>query len=173
MKPLLMLLVAASAAGAADHPRIARATFVTVEKAFDARLARPIENPFNILGGTRGIYIDGFGTVFTAELNLVTGPTLSPFKPEITKQEIATLKQKKLERLPYLRQLMREMLVSFAGALDMLPANEQIVLGVSLFNFRWEDAAGLPSQIVMQATRQALLNAKGNAAQADVKVQEY
>ena len=65
------------------------------------------------------------------------------------------------------------MMINFAGALDMLPANEQIVLGVSLFNFRWEDASGLPSQIIMQATRQALLNAKGSAAQADVKVQEY
>jgi hypothetical protein len=173
VKPLLVALLGASLLGAADHPRIARATFVTVEKAFDSRLERPIENPFNLLGGTRGIYIDGFGAVFTAELNLVSGPTLSPFRPEISKQEIAALKQRKLERIPYLRQIMREMMVNFANALDMVPANEQIVLAVSLFHFRWEDSAGLPTQILMQASRQVLLNAKGNVTQADVKVQEY
>jgi hypothetical protein len=164
------LLLAAAVLGAAEPPRITRSTFVAVEKAFDNRLQRPIENPFNLLGGTRGLYLDGFGAVFTAELNLVSGPTISPFRPEITEREISALKQRKIERLSYLKQIMREAMQSFAASLDTLPASEQIVLGVSLFYYKWEDSKGLPSQVLMQASREALLAA---GSKADIKVQEY
>ncbi len=173
MKALLALLLSSCAAAAAEPVRITRATFAAVEKAFDQTLQRPIESPFYVLGGTRGIYVGGFGAVLTAEINLVLGPTVSPFRPEMTKQEIAALKQRKLERVPYLKEIMRKMLVSFATALDSLPQDEQIVLGVSLFNFRWEDSAGLPTQILMQATRKALLTARADSDRAFIKVQEY
>jgi hypothetical protein len=167
---LLVALLLAAAAFAAEPPPVTRASFVEMERALDSRLQKPIENPFNLLGATRGLYLEGFGAVFTAELNLVTGPTISPFRPELTKQEIAALKQRKIERLLYLNQIMREMMTTFATSLAALPASEQIAVGVSLFYFKWEDSKGLPNQILMQASRQALLAA---GEKADIKVQEY
>jgi hypothetical protein len=169
MRLPLAILLAVAVLGAAERPLLTRASFAPVEKAFDSRLQRPIENPFNLLGGTRGLYLDGFGAVFTAELNLVTGPTRSPFRPEITEREIAALKQRKVERLLYLKEIMRDAMRSFATSLDTLPMTEQIVLGISLFYYNWEDSKGLPAQIVMQASRQSLLA----GAKADIKVQEH
>jgi hypothetical protein len=167
---LLLVVLLAAAAVAAEPPPVTRASFVEMERALDSRLQKPIENPFNLLGSARGLYLEGFGAVFTAELNLVTGPTISPFRQKLTDQEIAALRQSKLERLLYLKQIMREMMTTFATSLSTLPASEQIALGVSLFYFKWEDSKGLPSQILMQASRQALLTA---GEKADIKVQEY
>ncbi len=161
MKRLLaaaLLTAGALAIMAADGPRVTRAALAAVEKLFDRRLEKDvIDNPFSLLGMTRGVYLAGYGAVFSAEVNLVSGPTISPFRPQLTKEEIARLRQRKLERLPVLRRAMREMLVSAAGSLDNVPLEERIVLGVSLFHHSWEDSAGLPAQIVMQAQRKTLV----------------
>src|SRR5688572_4414092 len=113
MRPLLALVLTAGTLAAEGAP-IARETFASMEKEFDQRLLKPVENPFHVLGTTRGLYVEGFGAVLTTELNLVVGPTISPFRPELTKQEVAALKQRKLERLPILKEIMRSTLVSFA-----------------------------------------------------------
>ena len=64
-----------------------------------------------------------------------------------------------------------------ASSLDAVPPNEQVVLGVTLFYHTWEDRGGLPSQIVMQAERQKLLDVQlGRASRSSldsiIKVQE-
>jgi hypothetical protein len=152
-----LLLAAGVCLTGADRPRVSRATVAAMEKSFDRRLEGVIESPFLLLGMTRGIYLEGYGAVFTAEVNLASGPSVTPFRPKATPEDIARLRQKKLERLPALRGAMREMLVSSAGSLDTVPADEQLVVGVSLFSFSWEDTSGLPAQIVMQAPRKTLL----------------
>jgi hypothetical protein len=45
-----------------------------------------------------------------------------------------------------------------AVTLKTVPPNEQIVLGISLYYKSFENRDGLPSQIVMQAPRQTLLD---------------
>ena len=69
---------------------------------------------------------------------------------------------RKLDRLPKLREIMRESLVASAAMLDTVPANEQMVLSVALPRYHWEDTSGLPAQIVMQATRGALVHLQVN-----------
>ena len=153
-----VLLAAPIRVTAAENPRAARAALVVIEKDFNGRIERyNIDDPFLLLGATRGVYLEGYGAVFTAEVNLVAGPVISPFRPTISKEEIAKLRQKKLSRLPVLKQIMRDLLVNSAATLETVSPNEQIVVGVSLFYFSWEDSTGLPSQILMQADRKALL----------------
>jgi hypothetical protein len=140
-------------------PRVTRGALAALESNFDQRFEKfNIADPFDLLGTTRGVYLEGYGVVFSAELNLVVTANPSPFRPPFTKQDIARLHAHKLERLPLLKQTMREMLVSAAASLESLPPNEQIVLAVTLFHYSWEDSSGLPGQIVMQAQRQQLLN---------------
>lgn len=156
---LLALFFAGQEAPAASHARVTRAMLAGVEKSFDGRLLRAnTPDSFDLLGTTRGVYLDGYGAVFSAELNLIVTPNLSPFHPAFTKLEISRIHTRKVQRLPMLKQSMREMLVSSASALENLPPNEQIVLAVSLFHYSWEDSSGIPSQIVMQAERQKLLS---------------
>lgn len=154
------------------QPRVTRADLAGIEKDMDARFEKvSVTDPFDLLGTTRGVYLEGYGVVFSAELNLIVSANASPFHPAFTKAEIARIRQHKLDRLPLLKQTMRAMLAASAAALENLPPDEQIVLAVSLFHYRWEDATGIPAQIVMQAPRQQLLsNATRETA---IRTEEY
>jgi hypothetical protein len=156
----------------AQVPRVKRAPVKSLEKTFDSRLSTiPAGDPFWLMGTTRGVYLEGYGTVFSAELNLVNGPVVSPFRQVIPKEEVALVHKKKLERIAVLKQRMQELLTTAAAALDTMAPEDRIVLGVTLFYFSWEDTSGLPAQIVMQAERQKLL--KGAAAQNSLRVEEF
>jgi hypothetical protein len=146
------------------------------ERAIDRRIeGHDVADPIDLLGFTRGVYLEGTGAVFTAEVNLVLGPVISPFRPDITKDDIAKLHERKRVRLPELRKVMTDALISTATTMKSVPPQEQVVFGVTMFYQPWEDAAGLPRQIVMQAKRQSLLDfEKGTLKSLDgsVKVLE-
>ena len=56
-----------------------------------------------------------------------------------------------------------------ASSLDTVPANERIALGVKLLYHPWEDNTGLPSQILMQAERQKLVDVQlGHASRSSL-----
>ena len=141
------------------HARITRATLMGLERSFDGRIARAnAPDSFDLLGPTRSVYLDGYGVVFSTELNLILSPNISPFHQSFTQIEKTRIHDRKLQRLPVLKQSMREMLISSAAALENLPPNEQVVVAVTLFHYSWEDTSGMPAQIVMQAERQKLLS---------------
>lgn len=154
-----MLAVTAVIALAAV-PRVTRAALEAMEISFDKRVRTiTVDAPFELLGNTRGVYLEGYGAVFTAEVNLARSTNLSPFQLTIPKEYIVKLHARKLERVPILKKQMQEAMLAMAASLDAVPPNEKIVLGVTLFYYtKWEDTAGLPSQIVMQAERQKLLD---------------
>ena len=157
----LALFFAGQGTPVSSHARVTRAALAGIEKTFDGRFLRAnAPDSFDLLGATRGVYLEGYGAVFSAELNLIVTPNLSPFHPAFTAQEKSRIHARKVERLPLLKRNMRDMLLASAASLENLPPNEQIVLAVSLFHYSWEDSSGIPSQIVMQAERQKLL---GNA----------
>lgn len=165
--PFLLLNAAAAAtASAGDVPRVSRSVLIATEKTMDGRLAQSAaDNPFFLLGATRGIYLDGYGAVFTAEVNLVAvPPALQMFRPTFSPQEVAQHKQKKLARIPDLERNMRQAMVETAASLDMIPADQQIVLVAMLSKYAWEDLKGVPLQIMMQAPRGKLLEMRGNEA---------
>jgi hypothetical protein len=60
---------------------------------------------------------------------------------------------------------MKEMLKNAAATMDPLPASERIVLAVSLFHTKDEDMTGLPTQILMQATKKDLIAGQTGAIQ--------
>ena len=167
MSALSACLLLALVAAPAERPRVVRESLAALERIFDSRIERQsIEDPFMLLGTTRGVYLEGYGAVLTAEVNLVSGPAITPFRPALSREEISRLHARKQQRLPELRRIRREMLMDAAGALEAVPAGEQIVLAVTLFYYSWEDRSGLPSQILMQAQRQQLLNLKQRGAAA-------
>ncbi len=160
--PFLLLGVAASAI-ASDTPRVPRTTLAAAEKSLDTRFAGLwSDNPFIMLGPTRGIYLEGYGTVFTAEVNLVAGPQIGILTPSMTKQSIAEHRQKKIARLPELKKAMAKALADTAASPEMaaVPPDEQIVLVAFLSHFPWEDISGLPTQIMMQGSKKKLMEAQ-------------
>jgi hypothetical protein len=171
--------LAAAVALLAAPPRISRAELKAAEQAFDRRVSQAaVDDPFDLLGTTRGVYLDKVGVVFSAEVGLVVSPAPTPFAPTLSREAKERLRQRKLARLPVLRGLMRDMMVSSATTLRTLPMEENVVLGVTLFYRSWEDTAGLPGQIVLQAQRRALVDfeagrIKADALQAAIREQVY
>ena len=156
---LLVLAVAATgtlaAAELAPAARKLRADLRAAERSIDRGFG---ETSMVRIGSTRGGYLQGFGAVFTLEVNVVPMANLSPFKPSYTEQELRQLNQRKRDRLRELEELGAGILVGEAGKLEAIPEGEQIALMISLFHFTWEDTGDLPAQIVIQAPRRALLD---------------
>jgi len=176
--PFLLLVVAASAI-ASDAPRVPRNTLAAAEKSLDNRFAGLWnDNPFIMLGPTRGVYLEGYGAVFTAEVNLVAGPQITIIMQSPTKQSIAEHRQKKLARIPELKKAMEKALAETAAspAMAAVPPDEQIVLVAFLSHFPWEDLTGVPSQIMMQGSKRKLMEAQpkgGPALEASIQAVQY
>jgi hypothetical protein len=154
----VLLMALALPLGAAQPPDLKRAPLTPIERALDNCIGgTTADDPADILGSTRGLYLEGYGAVFTTEVSLVYTPGLSPFRQKVTADEVKRMHDRKQKRVPLLRQAMREMLMSAANALSSLPPREQIVVAVRFLYLPWEDTTGLPSQLVMQADRATLL----------------
>jgi hypothetical protein len=172
---LAFLLVALLPAAQLDKPPVTRAALAPIEKRIDARLGRPAqEETYDLLGTTRAVYLEGFGVVFTTEVGLLQIPPITPFNPSFSKEEIQQIRQRKAAKLPLLKQAMREMLAASAASLPALAADDRIAVAVTLFYFSWEDRTGLPSQILMQATKKSLAGKPVNdALTASIRLQEF
>ena len=143
----------------AQSPRVGRPALRAMEQSFDKRiLTASSDAPFDLLGTTRGVYLEGYGSVFTTELNLLITTNLSPFQLTIPKEYVTRVHAQKVRRLPLLKRSMQEAMLAAASSLDNVRPQEKIVFGVSIFYYKWEDTSGLPGQIVMHAERQKLLD---------------
>jgi hypothetical protein len=174
MKRVLLSLIFSAALFAAGPPRVSRDAMTSVEQSVDQGIrALDVNAPYDLLGFTRGVYLPGYGVVLTSEVNLVV-TLINPFSPAPTGIKLTQLRQKKIQRLEVVRGFMRDALVSAALTLDPVPANEQVVYGMTLFYRKFEEREGLPGQIIIQAPRQTLLDYKANRiskAQLDAAIQ--
>jgi hypothetical protein len=145
------------------------------EHRLEAKLAQtPPPRPFEVLFPAPAIYVSGVGVMLSSIVNLAYIEQPSPFRGPYTPKELAGFRDAKLRHVPILEQGMREVMVETAAAADMdaVPANERIVLGVTLFYFKWEDSSGLPRQIVMSAEKQKLLQARRDKLDLAAVIQE-
>jgi len=136
--------------------KIAPQSFRDLERHFDMKLETLVQDPnepVDVLGPTRGIYIENFGVVFTAEVSLVRTPELNPFLKEIPKSMADRIHQRRVERQPFLEVAMDDMLHSMARTFIQIPNDEQVVLAVRLLYGSWENTVGMPAQIMLRATR--------------------
>ena len=139
--------------------KIAPGTFTTIEKHFDQQLSNlfDLNDPLDLLGFTRGVYLDGYGVVFTTELSLVITPRPNPFMQTISKEMADKVRRRKVERLPFLKAIMKEMMRSAAMTFIQIPNDQQVVVAVRFLYEPWEDRNGMPSQILMRADRKSAI----------------
>ena len=175
----LLLTVAVATTAADSTPRVNRAVLNTAERSLDDRINKLWEdNPLALVGLTRGVYLEGYGAVFTAEINPISGP-LALMHGSFTKEEKDRYHKRRAERIPQLVTVLKQMLVSSAASLDPIPAEEQVVIAVALSHNPWEDVTGLPGQVMVQASKKKLLEAQragsGGAAIIDqsIRVTQY
>ena len=133
------------------------------------------DNPVAVVGPARGVYLEGYGAVFTTELNLAN-EGIAMMHPVLTPQEKTLVVKKKNERVPQLRKALEEALVDTAASLDTMPPDEQVVIQVILDRFSWEDAPTYPAEMIAQSTRQKLVDVKkanGAGIEAAVRITEH
>ncbi len=176
MRRLPFVLLAALLTAA--PPRITRPAMQAVERGFDQRFQQfNMDDPIEVLGPARGIYVEKFGVILSAEVNLVV-TAITPFRPQITGDQLERLRQKKLARLTEVRKMMRDTMVSAASSLKGLGQDEQVVLGLTFFHRPFELIQDLPGQIVMQAPKRILADyeagrIKQPALEAAIQEQVY
>jgi hypothetical protein len=166
-------------ASASETPRVGRNMLAAAEKNLDNRFTRLWDdNPFVVLGPTRGVYLDGYGAVFTAEVNLVAGPVLGIMTPPRTRADIAHHKERKLNRIPELKKALQQALAELSASTEMaaVPADQQIVLVAFLSHYPWEDLSGVPAEIMMQGSKAKLteaLHAGGASLEAAIQIAQF
>ena len=157
---LLVVAVALAPAGAQIQIPSAPPSSVALtalEKDIDGRITTTGgADPCVVLGGTRGLYVTGFGAVFTSDVDLVNSPSIGLFQTTISPEQKALVHKRKLAHVTLLQSTMRDMVTALAqsASLKSMSGTDQIVVGVRLMYRPWEDTSGLPGQIVMRADRQ-------------------
>lgn len=166
--PALFACAALAFAASPEKSRVKAYLVTVVAQGLDQRLARLLpDDPVMPVGLTQGAYVPGVGAFFIGAVNLAPMAGITPFHQTISKDEIARTHQKKVARVPKLKEMMEQELHSMAATLDPVPADEQIAVAISLFYFGGEDTSGLPSQIVMHGTKRALIGSDPGAVKVD------
>jgi hypothetical protein len=149
----------AAIAKQAGAGRIPLGTFVALERGFDVKLAAMADGngPVDLLGATRGIYLDGYGVVFTTEMGLIMTPTINPFNSTITPEQKNRVHSAKITRLPALKKAVTEMVKNAATSLSQVPETQQIVVAVRLDYLNWENTTGLPGLVLARADRRSAM----------------
>src|SRR5574340_44580 len=96
------ILAAALALSAADgeKTRPKRAEVMGVQEDFDKRVKTvSLDDPMEVLSSAQGVYLTGYGAVFTAQVDLIVTPALNPFRQKMSPQEVERVRQRKLARL--------------------------------------------------------------------------
>jgi hypothetical protein len=163
--------IAVLAGVALATPLVKRDMIAPLEANFKDRM---ISRQMEILALPRGLYVEGVGLVFVADVSLAYAPMINPFQLTISKEVQAKNHESRLRQLPILRLEMRQMMLNASDALETMPKNEQVILGVTIGHQTWESTEGIPSQIVMQGERGKLQQAKLGHMPLDtaIKVQE-
>ncbi len=171
MRPAVCLLLAATLAFAGVETGVSRASLAGIEKALDDRLRTPGPDPYDLLGMTRGTYLAGYGVLFTFEVNLIYSNGPNPFRPAMSREEIAKLRDRKFQKLLILKDTMRRMIAS-AAALPGLAGQDHVAVEAFLIYDYWENQNGMPHRILMTAAKSSLDQAAASKADLATVIQE-
>lgn len=156
MRGALILLLAVGSLGAEGfellEPNLVR-QMETMERAIDRAFRSADGTKPAAISATRAIFLPAYGAVFSIEINLAPSANPSPFRRSYTSEEVRAINLRKRAALEPLRRGMRQILIAEGPSLTDLRPDFQVTLAVSLFHFPWEDRTGLPSQVVISATR--------------------
>ena len=129
--------------------RLERAVSTSLQQVFGNR-------PFAVLQEPKSVYLAGFGVMVHAEVNLYPMRFVFPFAPNpYSEKELKTEREQKRKRLKQLQSRLRELLLAESAELTQLGAEENLAVVIHLFNSR--PYPEIPSQVVLQAQRKALL----------------
>jgi hypothetical protein len=89
---------------------VTRPMLWAVERAYKGKLDTLFtpDELFGVIDSPHGVYVDGFGVVVTARVNLVEAPGLMPFRPALKPEELRSIRERKVQRVPVLEHAVRQ-----------------------------------------------------------------
>jgi hypothetical protein len=142
-----------------DRSVVPRQSLMELEGRLDKKMATAGgTDPVYLIGQARALHVPGYGVVITQEITPVATPAPNPFRVTPSPQLVQQIHQRKLDRVPLIRQTTREMWIEAARSLPTLPDNEHILMAVRFLYQAWEDMKGLPAQIVVRGEHRAGLS---------------
>lgn len=129
----------------------------TLPKMFEGR-------PLVVLEAPKSAYLEGYGVVTHAEVNIFPLSSFSLFmSQQALEEQMKQEREQKPLRLKELRSRLMQLLLEEAASTNALPAGENLAIIVHLFNARPQ--ADIPNQVVVQARREALLELRAGGRQ--------
>jgi len=120
-------------------------------------------DPIDLLGACTGVYLQGYGLVFTVPISLISSPPIfGPFTGNYTPQKAEGVRKRKLANYPLVKKAASELLTQAAKASPDIAPGEKIALAIRFFYLDYEDTTGLPKELVASADRDSAL--AGNVA---------
>jgi hypothetical protein len=158
------MLAACCLAQTPDYSTIKKQTQL-FETVMNTAVRQQFGAPFQMLQEARGSYLEGYGVVFTLEVNLYPMRWRSPFSGgEYSEKEIATARTQILARMKEMETLIRDVLRNHGMSLDFVPPNENVSVVVHLFS--QVEHKDMPTQLAVQAKKQWLQEAAGRKLSA-------
>ncbi len=162
----IVILAACAAAQTPDYPAIKRQTQL-FETVLDTALRQHFDPAhFLMMQAPKGAYLEGYGVVFTLEVNLYVMRWLNPFNSTpYSEKELATARAAKAEGMKDLETIIRDLLRNNGMGLDFVPPDKKVAVVVHLFN--QAEFKDLPSQLSLQTKKQWLQEAAGRRLSAE------
>ena len=140
-------------------------------QAFQAIMNRDIAQafavPFVLLQDAKGTYLPGYGAMFHFEINLHPLRTMNMFNMQpYTEEELRKAREAKLAKVRELKTRLSALLLEHGTMLTEVPADQNVAVVVHLFNMPSEKSEGLPTQLVTETSRRALLEAQAQRVTA-------
>jgi hypothetical protein len=131
-------------------------------------LAQNFPDPFAVLEKPKGVYLEGYGAVFSFEIDIATVRRPNPFSQAQSTPE----EEKKAlnERLPKLKELMVKTLADHGDSMESLDPDSQIVIAGQLFNSGFLTRPLDLKTILVRSSKKAILDYKaGRLSYEDLK----
>jgi hypothetical protein len=141
--------------------RALKAQMQSFQGVLNRYIIQAFEQPFTLLQDAKGVYLPHFGVVFHLEVNLAPLRMLNMFDSRgYSAEEIRKTKETKLQRVRQLKDRLSELLLEHGDEMAAVPTDENVAIAVHLFNMPSEQTEGVPTQFVIETSRQTLVNSK-------------
>lgn len=140
--------------------RALKVQLAAFERIVNDDITQAFASPFALLQDVKGTYLPQFGAVFHLEVNLHPLRMISMFsRKPYTAEELQIAREAKLQRVRDLKARLSALLLEHGTKLTEVPVDQNVAVVVHLFNLPSE-SEGLPTQLIMETSRGALLEAQ-------------
>jgi hypothetical protein len=128
-------------------------------------LQQSFTDPFAVLEKPKGAYLDGFGAVFSFEIDIATVK-----RPNLFSQARATPEEERKafnERFPKLKDLMQKTLAEHGDSMNSIGPEEQIAVVAQLFNSGFLSRPMELKTVIVRTTKKNILDFKAGRLSFD------